>query len=172
MKTRRELIKYGGAIAVAVQVPSFLIGCSREDLEPLKGNTTLTPRTVRKKVINEQWEQRAKQLEDSGIIKSRENIEDHHSTDEELKNHLPQITFGHNAIAMRVPHTMEPSHFITTVYVRDQDKRVFGLKELLPVDKIAWASFMVPAGTTKIYAFAFCSVHDHWCEKLPMQHSE
>jgi len=159
MINRRQAIMYTTGL---ILVPSAIISCGLDE------KTIIDPPPLSKL---KSWEERAKQLEDYGLVKSRENGSANGATEEDIKIHVPKVTFGSNSLGISVNHSMTPDHYITTIYIKDQDDKIFGLKELLPItDKIPYAEFGVPKGTTSISAFSFCNVHNHWCEKVPMQH--
>ena len=165
---RRSLIKTGSLITVSVAVPSWLTGCGTEQLEAVK--KTEVPYNGLP-IINSEWQDRAKQLENAGVVKSRKNTPAHNSTEQEMAAHLPIITFGNDKVSINVNHPMEETHWVTTIYCKDQAERVFGLVEFLAADEKPFAEFALPVGTTDVLAFVFCNVHDHWCEKLKRPHT-
>lgn len=87
--------------------------------------------------------------------------------------HLPVarvLAEGLLEITTAEPHEMTPEHWITTMYVRDQADvvigfRDFGATELKPQfsrNYVPSLVFPLPAGTTRVRAFAFCNRHSHW----------
>ena len=149
---RRQIIKAGGILCVSAVVP---VGCYSD-------TTVIAPE------INEVWERIAKGLENAGIYSREDHPE---MSEEELELHLPVVEFGYGSVSVKSKHPMEEGHWINTLYIKDQSEAVIGLKQFKPEDDLAWSVFPVPIGTKKILAFAFCTVHDHWCEKVSAPHT-
>lgn len=67
-----------------------------------------------------------------------------------------------NEVTVVTNHGMSEEHYITTIYVRNQNGLVVGLKEFSPTDVEAKVIFHLPKGTTKVTAYSNCNLHDHW----------
>ena len=163
---RRSILKNTGLFVACVSVPKWLTGCGEALQTVVKKDVPFNGLPI----FNEDWQFRGKQLEDAGVVKSRKNVPDHNSTEQELAQHLPILTFGTDKISININHPMEPDHWITTIYCRDQHQRVFGLSEFLSSAEKPFAEFVLPDGTTDVSAFSFCSRHLHWCEKVKRPH--
>ncbi|KAJ9449941.1 hypothetical protein DIPPA_27312 [Diplonema papillatum] len=86
--------------------------------------------------------------------------------------HTPRIETSDNetmaAVTVGTPSAPHPQvasadpatvHFISTIYVEDQDERIIAMTELSATTEAPLLSFRIPAGTTQMTAFAFCNVH-------------
>jgi desulfoferrodoxin (superoxide reductase-like protein) len=86
--------------------------------------------------------------------------------------HAPIVQVYNNGgvlnVAATVNHVMNVSHWITTMYFKDQNYNIFYLQELLPADAMnadgtgAQIYTTLPEGVTQVMAFAYCNEHDHW----------
>ena len=157
--SRRNLL----GTALASLAVSNLSACGGET-EYLNGEAVRTEKDV--------WTERANRLEKLTIY-SESNL----PADPEANKpaaHLPMVMIDQAAgyANVFINHVMQPAHWITTVYFRDQDGTVFYLKELLPgdvdldaggnpVEKGVTVSVKIPQGTTQVAAFAFCNLHIH-----------
>ena len=111
--------------------------------------------------INSSWETHADKLE---------NQEDLRTADqpgpwgEKIAGHLPAVAVERNSKQLTVvtAHAMSDEHYITTLYVRNQDGIVIGLKEFSPADAEPKAVFTYPKGTSRISVYSHCNQHDNW----------
>jgi desulfoferrodoxin (superoxide reductase-like protein) len=69
---------------------------------------------------------------------------------------------GEGAATVTVMHGMSVEHWISDIYLRNQDDIIIGYVELTGEDPEARARFDLPRGTTRITAYAYCNLHDHW----------
>ena len=158
--SRRNLL----GTAIASLAVSHLSACGGET-EYLNGETVRTER--------EAWAERANRLEKLTIYSEANPPADPEAN--KPAAHLPMVTIDQAAgyVNVFINHVMQPAHWITTIYFRDQDGTVFYLKELLPGDvdlgadgspleKGVTAFAPIPKGTTQVSAFAFCNLHEHW----------
>jgi len=113
---------------------------------------------------NETWEARASQLEAAsqtvytaaapGMWAGKEGT------------HVPRITFDPDgSITVSSTHGMVQDHWITTLFVRDQDGKVIHLEELPgrgPAIGPARTTFVPRVDTRTITAYAYCNLHDLW----------
>jgi desulfoferrodoxin (superoxide reductase-like protein) len=81
--------------------------------------------------------------------------------------HVPSIVREGDLITVSCTHGVDPEgkHWVTTVFVEDQDNNVIHLREFMgrgPIASSALTTFRIPPGTTSITAFAYCNLHDCW----------
>lgn len=140
---RRDFLKTTGLLATAAFLPTQLIGCG-------DGAD-----------VNNDWETRATELEALTEVRTEANPG---PWSEKVGGHLPAVEFDmdNTNVTVRTSHGMSEDHYITTIYIRDQNGVVVGLKELNPTDSEAAADFTLPEGTTAITAYSYCNLHDHW----------
>lgn len=142
---RRDFLKHAATIATVVAVPAFT-GCTTEEEES-------GPE------INMEWEDRATALEATTWTADNPGVKP--------EVHLPEATYNADARTMTisVPHVMEAGHYITTIYIRDQDGIVLGLKEYetpsVDGDPPS-VDISLHESTTAIVAYAYCNLHDNW----------
>jgi desulfoferrodoxin (superoxide reductase-like protein) len=85
----------------------------------------------------------------------------------EEQSHVPVLTVS-STVRVDVMHTQvlgDPAgldHFVTAVYVRDQDGHIIHFIELGGDEPSVLTSFIPPEGTTEIIAYAHCNVHGLW----------
>jgi desulfoferrodoxin-like iron-binding protein len=141
-----------------------LFGCGNAD------NTSRPP-------VVPEWEQAAAGLESSSqCCWSREQVPtaDGAGTPE---MHLPLVRLTEEdeiEVAFEQAHPMTAEHWITTIYVRNQDAvvigfRDFGQAQLLPQfsrDQQPELSFAAPLRTTLVRAYSYCNLHGHWASDL------
>jgi desulfoferrodoxin (superoxide reductase-like protein) len=116
-------------------------------------------------VGNEQWEQRAAELEGSQDAVYTNAAPGPWAGKE--GSHVPSlIADGEARIETAHGQTVnEPDtedHYITTLYVRDQDGVVIHLVELDGTEEAPTTSFTPPEGTTEMTAFSHCNLHGLW----------
>mmetsp|Transcript_19701 Transcript_19701/g.40091 ORF Transcript_19701/g.40091 Transcript_19701/m.40091 type:complete len:119 (-) Transcript_19701:269-625(-) len=76
--------------------------------------------------------------------------------------HVPVLVWmGGGKVSVSVPHGMEPDHWITCIWIKDEAGKVLDYKLLKASDGKATADFTVPVGTA-ITAFEKCNLHDVW----------
>lgn len=157
--SRRNILKGSAAIAL-----STLAACGGET-EFAQSTTVRTELDV--------WTERANRMEQTNVYSDSNPPAD--PTTNKPEAHLPMVTIDqeNGYVNAYIAHVMQPAHWITTVYFRDQEGSVFYLKELLPGDVdldangnpkekgVSWYA-KIPKGTTKVAAFAFCNLHGHW----------
>ena len=145
-QNRREFLKRATTLATITAVP-MLPGC------------ILPPYDVGPPV-NDEWEDRAAELE---ALTWTVDDPGPHNPDP----HLPVVDYDAESrtVRVKVPHVMEPDHWITTVYIRDQDGVVLELREY-PAPKASEESpdveFSLYDTTTEVVAYAYCNLHDNW----------
>lgn len=145
-QTRRAFLKTTATLATIATVP-LLPGCDSDDEDGAP--------------INQAWEDRAEQLEQ--ITWTAGNPGD------KPEVHIPESTYDASArsVTVAVPHVMVADHWITTIYIRDQDGVVIGLQEYAVPTAEAESptiDFPLPSSTTRITAYAYCNLHDNWAE--------
>ena len=154
---RRTFLRNSSLAAITLAVPSWVWGCGGAE-------------AVKK---NEAWEKKATDLEGKGTVLTKAEPG---KWKEKIEVHLPKPTFnkGANSVDVVVTHPMTKGHWISDIYVKNQDGIVVGLKSWEAKDytgeeaKQAKATFTLPAGTTSITAYAYCNLHDHW-KAVPTQ---
>src|SRR5688572_26850830 len=135
---RRDFLNLLG-ISTAVALVPWLEGCGSDadDDSPVEPNA--------------EWERIAAEKEATGVYTAQQPGE---WVGKEA-THLPKLTFDMTAktVTVTVGHPMTAEHWITAVYIRNEDDVVIGLKEFLGTDLEATATFSFPASTTKITAY-------------------
>jgi superoxide reductase len=143
---RRAFLEQAVAAAACFTVPGWLVGCGEEDPQGAK--------TV------EAWERRARELESKGTVLTGAAPGKWLGKE---GTHVPRATFNADGtVTITTPHPMTAEHWISTHYIKDQDGIVVGLQELTSSRPEAKSVFKVPAGTTKVVAYSYCNLHDHW----------
>ncbi len=142
---RRQFLKHAATIATVVAVPA-LTGC--DDGEENSGPE-----------INMAWEDRATELE--ATTWTADNPGD------KPEVHLPEVTYnaGARTMTVSVPHVMEAGHYITTIYIRDQDGVVLGLQEYETPSADGdppSVDLSLHESTTAVVAYAYCNLHQNW----------
>ncbi|HAA53185.1 MAG TPA: hypothetical protein DCE42_00430 [Myxococcales bacterium] len=151
---RRAFLRNSSAAALLFTVPTWVwsTGCGSG------------PEVVEK---NETWEKDAAALEAKGTVLTKEEPG---KWSEKVTPHIPAATFneGANSVDVVVPHPMTTEHWISDVYIKNQDGIVIGYQkwEAKAYEgdeaKAAKATFTLPAGTTMIAMYSYCNLHDHW----------
>lgn len=131
----------------------------------------------------DEWEARATQLENITRLGYDDFSEE--SPGEwagKEATHVPQVELNGRNLYAYVNHPMELEHWITTIYVRDQNRKVVYLQEFVPnsvatiseevqaaldmafmeTNGYALIRFRLPAETTSFTVYAFCNKHDNW----------
>jgi len=143
-QTRRDFLKHASTVATVLAVPA-LTGCTEEDEGP---------------EINMAWEDRATELETVTWTAGNPG-------DFPPEVHIPEATYnsGARSVTVLVPHVMTAEHYISTIYIRDQDGVVLGLQEYaVPTADGEQPSIDFPLheSTTTVVAYAYCNLHDNW----------
>lgn len=81
--------------------------------------------------------------------------------------HVPTVTIdaATRTADVSCSHALAEGHWITTLFVEDQDGAVIHLEEFMgrgPTASQAKTTFRVPAGVTAIVAYSYCNLHDCW----------
>jgi desulfoferrodoxin (superoxide reductase-like protein) len=168
VQNRREFLAQSSAITSAMALPAVLSSCASDDESRVQSNP--------------EWEEIADGLEQNPRCCW---TGDPAQTDSpSVGAHLPQIsidtvdgrlvatvfTFGDedNTGQLR-PHPMTAQHWLTTMYVRDDQNVVIALRdfgraaifqEFVNIDPRV--TFDVPPGTKWLRGFSFCNLHQHW----------
>lgn len=152
MIDRRDFLKRTSVAAIAFAVPTWV------------WSTACGPAAVEK---NATWEARATELEGKGTVLTKEAPG---KWSEKVTPHIPAATFnkGANSVDIVVPHPMTEAHWISDVYIKNQDGIVIGFMTWEAKNyegeaaTQAKATFTLPAGTTEITTYSYCNLHDHW----------
>jgi desulfoferrodoxin-like iron-binding protein len=147
---RREMLRSTLGICAAAAAAPLLAACSGDD----EGAP-----------VNAAWEQRASELESSqsevysmtspGPWAGKEG------------GHVPAVATG-ATVTVETMHGQtvdvpdEEDHWITTLYVRDQDGVVIHLLELDGTEETPMTSFAPREGTTQMTAYSYCNLHGLW----------
>ena len=113
----------------------------------------------------EAWERRAQQLEESNGVN---RADDEGVWPGKAATHVPAIVVdkARGTATVSSTHPMTEAHWLTTIYVRDQDGVVIHLIEFLArgadAATTATTTFSIPSGTTSMTAYAYCNLHDAW----------
>ena len=78
-----------------------------------------------------------------------------------INGHTPRIKMIGDEVTVKVPHPMDPDHYIVAIYVTDQSGNVIGKTQLKPGDPAQY-TLTVEAGVTEVQAWALCDDHDLW----------
>jgi desulfoferrodoxin (superoxide reductase-like protein) len=168
-QSRRDFLAQSGLIATAATLPPAITGCSEDDPPGPE--------------VNLEWEDTADGLEQSPLC-CWTGAASEADRSPSVGAHLPQIsldtvdgrlratvfTFGdEDNTGTAKPHPMTAAHWLTVMYVRDQNNvvvylRDFGQAEIKQqyLNQDPRFTFDVPPGTTSLRAFSFCNLHQHW----------
>ena len=83
-----------------------------------------------------------------------------------INGHTPRIKMEGNEVSVKVPHPMEPDHYIVAIYVTDQSGNVIAKTQLSPSDEPGYTVTVDPT-VTSVQAWALCDDHDLW-SSLPL----
>lgn len=169
VQNRREFLAQSGMLATAAALPAAITGCSSED-EPAGVQPNL------------EWEDTADGLEQSPLCCWTGAADEQGSPS--IGAHLPQISIETTDGRLRAtvftlgdesgdgeiaPHPMVDAHWLTVMYVRNQDGvvvylRDFGQEKIKQqyLNQDPRFSFDVPPGTVWLRAYSFCNLHQHW----------
>jgi superoxide reductase len=80
--------------------------------------------------------------------------------------HVPTVSVDASRMAtVACSHGVAEGHWITTLFIEDQNGNVIHLEEFLgrgPMASPASTTFRIPGGVTSIIAYAYCNLHDCW----------
>jgi desulfoferrodoxin (superoxide reductase-like protein) len=171
-QSRRGFIKGTLAMSAVVVVPAGL-ACSSDD--PAEGA-----------IVVPEWQEIADGLEApkgpccyTAAAPPAANV----ANAGQASNHLPVLAIANSGtvtVTLGAAHPMvrengtTRAHWITTMYVRDQDGLVigfqdFGQTEVKPQFEGRTnpsLSFSLPPGTTRVRAFSYCNQHDVWATEF------
>jgi desulfoferrodoxin (superoxide reductase-like protein) len=170
-QNRREFLAQSSVIATAAALPAAITGCSEDD-----------PPEVQ---VNLEWEDTADGLEQSPKCCWTGAADEIAKGSPSVGAHLPQIsidtsdsgvlratvfTLGdEDGSGQAKPHPMTEAHWLTVMYVRNQDNVVVYLRDFgQEAIKVQYLDddprfiFDVPPGTRWLRAFSFCNLHQHW----------
>ena len=142
--TRRDFLKHAATVATVIAVPA-MTGCTEEEEQGPD--------------LNETWEARADELEKVTWTASDPGTKP--------DVHIPVVTYNASGrtVTVSVPHVMTPEHYITTIYIRDQDGIVLGLQEYAQPSAEGDSpsvDLTLHESTTSVVAYAYCNLHDNW----------
>ena len=119
--------------------------------------------------INASWEEIADRLERSNGVGTPSNLLGRPQG--QVATHVPIITVSADIVRVENPaaHPMDETHWISHLYVKNQEGIVFGMQEYIArgtgrADQ-AVAEFIIPSNTTAITAFSYCNLHDIWASE-------
>lgn len=159
-QSRRGFIRGAMAASGVVWLPTGF-ACSGEDDDPEGA------------VIVPEWQQMADGLEESNQCCWSRSQPATGQGAGGVDPHVPNISVsptGLVTVSFAVDHPMTSAHWISTIYVRDQSNLVIGLRDygqsaLLPQysrGEVPGMRFQAPPGTTRVQAYAYCNLHQHW----------
>jgi desulfoferrodoxin (superoxide reductase-like protein) len=87
--------------------------------------------------------------------------------------HVPSVAIDNARVAtVSCTHAVAEGHWITTLFIEDQDGNVIHMEEFLgrgPGASQAATSFRVPDSVTSLVAYSYCNLHDCWSsEAIPV----
>lgn len=141
---RRDFLKMIGVGVTVAVVPASMVGCG-DDPDEI--------------ATNDAWEALAATKEAGGVYTTanpgkwagKEGA------------HAPLLSWdGVRFLTVEAKHPMGTDHWITVIYIRNQNGIVIGLQEFSSTDPAAIVVFSLPNGTTGVTAFAHCNLHDAW----------
>lgn len=139
LQSRRQFSRSAGALIIVL--PAGCIIAGDDEVE-----------------VNEAWEERAAMLESNGIF----TADSEGKWEGKAGSHVPVVTMNASgSVSLSTEHPMDPDHYITTHYVRNQDGIVIALYEYEPGDS-PQATFVLPPSTKEILAYQYCNLHDAW----------
>lgn len=158
-QSRRGFMQGALAVSAVVAVPSSF-ACSSED-------------NSEGAVVIPEWQQIADGLEESNQCCWTRSAPATGQGAGAAATHVPVVTVsgtGLVQVTFAMAHPMTSAHWITTIYVRDQDGLVIGLRDfgqaaLLPQfsrGEIPEMQFQAPPGTRQVRAYSYCNLHQHW----------
>lgn len=172
VQNRRAFLAQSTMFATAAAMPEALLGCSGEADDPPRPQVVL------------EWEEVADSLEQNPRCCWTGAPSEVERGSPSVGAHLPNISLDTVDGRLRAtvftlgdedntgqlnPHPMNQAHWITVMYVRDQNNVVVAFRDFGRADIFAdnldidpRITFDVPPGTTSLRAYAFCNLHQHW----------
>ncbi len=124
---------------------------------------------------NGYWRQRVEEIElEYPTIHTQEtpgNDINNVSLAEKVNAHVPRLTPNGALLILEVgnadtPHKMEDGHFISVVYLKNQDGDIVFLREINPrtfeSGKFDAISLPIPPNSTELTPYALCNLHELW----------
>jgi desulfoferrodoxin (superoxide reductase-like protein) len=170
IQNRREFLAQSGMLASAAALPAAITGCSEDDSPGVE--------------VNQEWEEIADGLEQNPRCCWTGDPDEQAAGSPSVGAHLPEISFDRvdgrlvatvftrgdeDGTGQAAPHPMTTAHWLTVIYVRNQDNVVIALRDFGRsaifqefVDIDPRVTFDVPPGTTSLLPFSFCNLHQHW----------
>lgn len=159
-QNRRGFIRGAMAVSATVLVPSSF-ACSGEDDDPEGA------------MVIPEWQQMADGLEESNQCCWTRAQPATGEGAGGVDPHVPIVTVSRSGlveVTFAAAHPMTAAHWISTIYVRNQNNLVIGLRDygqaaLLPQysrGEVPGMRFQAPPGTTRVQAYAYCNLHQHW----------
>jgi desulfoferrodoxin (superoxide reductase-like protein) len=151
--TRRCFVSFVGSATGAAALGSWLPGC----MAPVGVGVEDDGR-------NAQWEARAAALEGAKVYDKTTQW----MGEDKAATHVPQVTVSAGTVLVLVPHPMTAEHYITDVYLRDQDGAVVAFhsfpqpaegSDLTGADP---GPFELDASITEVTVYAHCNQHNTW----------
>ena len=111
-----------------------------------------------------EWEAEARALEDPMVYDSTTQW----MGEDKAAAHVPKVTLADGTLLVLVDHPMTPEHYITTIYVRDQDDVIISFVEYTQpaagTDAIGveTAPLTLDASVTRVTVYAHCNQHNVW----------
>jgi desulfoferrodoxin (superoxide reductase-like protein) len=146
--SRRGFVSYAGALALGTWLP----GCMARVGVGSDGS-------------NADWEARAEALEGAKVYDSTTPWSD--GTDK-AGTHVPKVTVSGNTLLILVEHPTTVEHYITTVYVRDQDGIIiafvrYGAPEAdSELPGVVVDPLTLDGSVTEVTVYAHCNLHNVW----------
>jgi len=155
---RRGFLHEAGVVAVAVTVPSWVLGCGAGAGERAPVRSVGLHGRPPCGAVSEEVCAQAAALEADAVYSAAQPG----PWQGKAASHVPQVSFRSGAVELVTRHGMSPEHWIDAQYVRDQDGALIGFASHVGTDEEARAVFSLPPGTTAITAYSHCNVHGDW----------
>jgi desulfoferrodoxin (superoxide reductase-like protein) len=152
---RREYLESTAAAIAGMSVPLAVLGCGDEAATEMSSSTT--------DEALEAFKTKAASLEASMVYDKGTQW----MGMDKANTHVPAVTLSGTTAMVETPHVLTAAHYITALYLKDQTNQIIAFLELeQPAAGDAFpkatATFVIPAGTTKVTAFSHCNLHDVW----------
>ena len=148
MQTNRREFLAGAATVLA---GGILVACGGDAVSDSGASGTTG-------LVNQDWEDLAGMLEAEGVF----TVANPGIWAGKEGSHTPAAVVAGSEVTVVTTHGMDPDHWITTLYIRDQNGVVVGLAELDASSPAGEATFVLPAGTTAVTPYAHCNDHGLW----------
>jgi desulfoferrodoxin (superoxide reductase-like protein) len=113
---------------------------------------------------NDAWETQAAALEGTKVYdKSTQWM-----GEDKAATHVPQVTVSEGTVLVLVPHPTTIDHYITAIYLRDQDGVIIAFVEYEQPTKDSDVTGVSPppialeGSVTSVTAYAHCNKHNTW----------